>query len=225
MTAPDSANAANALGHAKDIEATHGTTVTGKESELDTEIKKASDPETDHQVHLGVDLQPTVTEETGERKLVRKIDWHIMPLLMCTYGLQVWPTPVQANCPHLIPSSQYSDKITLSSAVAFDLKKDTGLVGNDFAWLSTGLYVNFKASTKTTSLLFSSYLAYLIAEFPFGWLMQRFPIQKVLAYVVLGWGICVFGLAACNNFEQRESAQPAMESKSRSSSKDCSYGR
>jgi MFS family permease len=58
-------------------------------------------------------------------------------------------------------------------------------------------------------LAFSSYLAYLIAEFPFGWLMQKFAIQKVLAYVVLGWGICVFGLAACNNFKQRKSIQDA----------------
>ena len=34
---------------------------------------------------------------------------------------------------------QYSDKITLSSGVAFDLIKATDLVGNDYAWLSTGL--------------------------------------------------------------------------------------
>ncbi|KAI6088450.1 MFS general substrate transporter [Hypoxylon rubiginosum] len=90
-----------------------------------------------------------------------------MPILMITYGIQ------------------YSDKITLSSSVAFDLRQDTHLVGNEFAWLSTGFY-----------------LAYLIAELPFGWVMQKFPMEKVISYTVLGWGICVFGLAACNNFTQ-----------------------
>ncbi|OAA55881.1 Major facilitator superfamily domain, general substrate transporter [Niveomyces insectorum RCEF 264] len=133
----------------------------------DVDIAEVLDAETEHQAHLGVEEQATPEELERERKLVRKIDWHIVPLLMVTYGLQ------------------YSDKITLSSAVAFDLKQDTHLVGNDFAWLSTGFY-----------------LAYLIAEFPFGYVMQKFRMEKVLGFTVLGWGICVFGLAACRNFTQ-----------------------
>ena len=48
-----------------------------------------------------------------------------------------------------------------------------------------------------------SYLAYLAFEFPFGWLMQKYPLDRVLAYIVTGWGICVLSLAACNNFTQR----------------------
>ncbi|KAL7915571.1 MFS general substrate transporter [Trichoderma velutinum] len=132
-----------------------------------SDIEKFADEATEHQVHLGVDIQPTESEILMEKKLVRKIDWHIMPLLMLTYGLQ------------------YSDKITLSSSVAFDLRQNTHLVGNDYAWLSTGFY-----------------LAYLAAEFPFGWIMQKFPLEKVISYTVLGWGICVLTMAACNNFTQ-----------------------
>lgn len=43
----------------------------------------------------------------------------------------------------------------------------------------------------------------MIFEFPFAWLMQKFPLDKVLAYAVLGWGVCVCCLAACQNFTQR----------------------
>ncbi|ORY25459.1 MFS general substrate transporter [Naematelia encephala] len=138
-----------------------------KFADLDTKIAEVADEETDHQVHLGVDQEAAPEEIERERRFVRKIDWHIMPLLLITYGLQ------------------YSDKISLSSGVAFDLTKNTHLVGNDFAWLSTGFY-----------------LAYLLFEFPFAFLMQRYPLDKVLAFAVLGWGICVSCLAACQTFTQ-----------------------
>ncbi len=86
MTAPEIREASR---QTKDAEATHGTILDQKDAEYDVEIKKVSDYETDHQVHLGVDLQPTLTEQAEDRKLLRKIDLHIMPLLMFTYGLQV----------------------------------------------------------------------------------------------------------------------------------------
>ena len=57
--------------------------------DLDAEIKKLADAETDRQAHLGYDLQATVTEEVNEKRLLRKIDWRVMPVLMFTYGLQV----------------------------------------------------------------------------------------------------------------------------------------
>ncbi|WVQ68000.1 uncharacterized protein L199_006206 [Kwoniella botswanensis] len=100
-----------------------------------------------------------------DRRLLRKIDLHVMPLLMITYGIQ------------------YSDKISLSSGAIFDLRQDTHLVGNQYAWLTTIFY-----------------LAYLIGEFPVAYLMQRFRIDRILAYCVLVWGVCVLCLAACNNF-------------------------
>lgn len=57
--------------------------------EYDAKIKKLADAETDHQVHLGFDIQATPAEEANEKKLLRKIDWHVMPILMITYGIQV----------------------------------------------------------------------------------------------------------------------------------------
>lgn len=46
----------------------------------------------------------------------------------------------------------------------------------------------------------------LVTEFPVNWLMQRYPIDRILAYCVIWWGVCVFGCAACQNFPQSELA-------------------
>ncbi|ORY28955.1 major facilitator superfamily domain-containing protein [Naematelia encephala] len=118
-------------------------------------------------LQLGTVVEITAEEKEEERKLLRKIDLHMMPLLMITFGMQ------------------YSDKIGISSGVAFGFAKDTHLVGQQYAWLSTGFY-----------------LAMLISEFPVNWLMQRYRIDRILCYAVFFWGVCVFGIAACNNFTQ-----------------------
>ncbi|ORY25466.1 major facilitator superfamily domain-containing protein [Naematelia encephala] len=154
----------------KDVEFKSGSNphdVSANLHNVDLRIQEVADELTDRQAHLGIDQELTPEELETERAFVRKVDWQLMPLLLITYGVQ------------------YADKISLSSGVAFDLRRNTGLVGNDFAWLSTGFY-----------------LAYLIFEFPFAWLMQRYPLDKVLAIAVVGWGVCVLCLAACTDFVQ-----------------------
>ncbi|KAL7425266.1 hypothetical protein Q5752_000954 [Cryptotrichosporon argae] len=142
-----------------------GPGVADKYAPVDVQIATVADELTEKLAHIGVDQELTPEEQARERRFVRRIDWHLMPLLLITYGFQ------------------YADKISLSSGVAFDLKTATGLVGNDYAWLSTGFYI-----------------AYLVCEFPFNYLMQRYPIDRVLSITVTGWGVCVLCMAACNNF-------------------------
>lgn len=48
-----------------------------------------------------------------------------MPILMIMYGLQ------------------YSDKVSLSQGVLFNLREDTKLVGNQYADLTTFFYVGY----------------------------------------------------------------------------------
>ncbi len=55
----------------------------------DAKVIEVADEETDRQAHIGVEYQLTPEEAKTERELLRKIDFHIMPLLMITYGLQV----------------------------------------------------------------------------------------------------------------------------------------
>ena len=50
------------------------------------------------------------------RQVLRKIDWHILPLLMGTYLLQ------------------YLDKSTVNFASVFGLRQGTNLHGQDYSW-------------------------------------------------------------------------------------------
>lgn len=54
-----------------------------------------------------------------ERKLLRKIDWNIMPLLCLVYGLN------------------YLDKTTVSYASIMGLKTDLNLVGQQYSWIGS----------------------------------------------------------------------------------------
>lgn len=56
------------------------------------------------------------------RRVLRKIDLHIMPLLMITYCLQ------------------YLDKASINFASVYGLKEGTHLVGQDYSWLSSIFY-------------------------------------------------------------------------------------
>ena len=56
------------------------------------------------------------------RRVLRKIELHIMPLLMRTYMLQ------------------YLDKSSINFAAVFGLEEGTHLVGQDYSWLSSIFY-------------------------------------------------------------------------------------
>lgn len=61
-------------------------------------------------------------EVEARRRVLRKIDLHIMPLLMFTYCLQ------------------YLDKSSINFASVYGLKDGTNLVGQDYSWLSSIFY-------------------------------------------------------------------------------------
>lgn len=63
------------------------------------------------------------TDEVRYKQLLRKIDWHLMPLMCIIYGIQ------------------FLDKTTLSYASVMGIKKDTHLQGNEYALLGTMFYV------------------------------------------------------------------------------------
>ncbi|KAJ5783075.1 hypothetical protein N7457_004849 [Penicillium paradoxum] len=64
--------------------------------------------------------------EEEEKKLLRKIDWHLMPILCVTYGLQ------------------YYDKAMFSQAALFGMRTDLDLnVGNRYSFSASILYLGF----------------------------------------------------------------------------------
>ncbi|KAF2020214.1 MFS general substrate transporter [Aaosphaeria arxii CBS 175.79] len=99
------------------------------------------------------------------RKLLWKIDLWLLPLMWVCYG------------------TQQTDKTSLSVQAVFGIREDTGLVGEQFNWLSTIFY-----------------LTYLVCEAPGNWLMQKCHTGKFLSIVMVLWGVIVLCIAFAKNF-------------------------
>jgi hypothetical protein len=64
-------------------------------------------------------------DSAAARKVLRKIDYHIIPLLFITYNLN------------------FMDKTILSSASVFGLGEDTNLKGQQYSWVSSIFYFGY----------------------------------------------------------------------------------
>ncbi|KAI1422613.1 putative allantoate permease [Xylaria sp. FL1777] len=78
---------------------------------------------------------------------------------------------------------QFLDKVIINYANIMGLQEDLKMHGQQFNWLATAFFI-----------------AYSVAEFPQGWLLQKFPPATVLGVNVLIWGVLVTSTAACQNF-------------------------
>lgn len=74
-------------------------------------------------------------DDAAAKRIMRKIDWHIIPLLFITYVFN------------------FMDKTILSSAAVFGLKKDTNLVGQQYSWVSSVFYFGYFFWTYPTTIL------------------------------------------------------------------------
>ncbi|KAI0321867.1 MFS general substrate transporter [Amylostereum chailletii] len=79
--------------------------------------------------------------------------------------------------------AQTLDKGTLNFASIMGIIQDTHLVGQQYAWLTTCVYI-----------------AILIWEFPANRLLQILPVGKLLAFNIAAWGAVLACTAACRNF-------------------------
>ncbi|KAJ5261609.1 major facilitator superfamily domain-containing protein [Penicillium chrysogenum] len=70
-----------------------------------------------------------------ERKLVRKIDLHLIPLMFVLYLFQ------------------YLDKTSLGYTAIMGIIQDTKLVGTQYSWVSSFFYVGFLAASPLSSIL------------------------------------------------------------------------
>ncbi len=124
-------------------------------------------------------------------KLLRKTDWTLLPLMWLAYGLQ------------------QADKTGTSTQATFGLRTDTGLVGQQvclFCLLSNNFVfqtINIIVTAHQYAFLSTGfYIAYLIGEFPANVALQKFPVGKILAGFMFGWGLIVLCIAFCTNFSQ-----------------------
>ncbi|KAH0282550.1 MFS general substrate transporter, partial [Aureobasidium sp. EXF-3399] len=81
--------------------------------------------------------------EEQYKQLRRKIDRYLLPLMWLCYGIQ------------------QTDKTALGTQATFGLREDTGLVGQQYSWLTTVFY-----------------LVYMIFEFPSNIVLQRHKMGK-----------------------------------------------
>ncbi|KAI0593487.1 major facilitator superfamily transporter [Biscogniauxia sp. FL1348] len=100
-----------------------------------------------------------------DQKVLRRIDLVILPIMLTVYFLQGL------------------DKSCLAYASVFGLIEDTGLVGDQYSWLGSIVY-----------------LAQLVMQPLLAWLLVRLPIAKFTSVMVLCWGITLACMAAAHNF-------------------------
>lgn len=79
--------------------------------------------------------QPIHIDEATNRRLLRTIDWHLMPIMCAVYCMN------------------YLDKTTLSYASIMGLKEDLHLQGDDYQWLSSLFYFGYLGWEWPTSRL------------------------------------------------------------------------
>ncbi|SMR47252.1 unnamed protein product [Zymoseptoria tritici ST99CH_3D1] len=99
------------------------------------------------------------------KRVLRKIDRFLLPLMWCCYGVQ------------------QTDKTSLGVQAIFGLPKDTGLVGQQYSWLTTIFY-----------------LTYMVGEFPSNFLLQKWSLGKTLSIYMICWGVCVTCIGAAQNW-------------------------
>jgi len=117
-----------------------------------------------------------------EKKLLRKVDWHLLPIMFLAYFLQMIDKISINVCTMLrIIDVFLADEFKYANVMG--LQDDLGMTGNNFSWLATAFFI-----------------AYAVAEIPHGALLQQFPVTKVLGANIFCWGVILCCSSAARNF-------------------------
>lgn len=117
------------------------------------------------------------------KKLVRKIDMTIAPLLAAVYFLQ------------------FLDKTTLAYTAVMGIRTDTHLVGQDYSDLSMLFYIGMTFKEHMDSSLNFVSIGFLVAEFPTQYLAQHLSrLGRYLGTNIVIWGFILGCHAACTSF-------------------------
>ncbi|KAL2177333.1 major facilitator superfamily domain-containing protein [Thermothelomyces heterothallicus CBS 202.75] len=100
-----------------------------------------------------------------ERRVLRRIDFRILPLLLGAYFFQ------------------QLDKSSLSYVSVFGISRDAHLVGKQYSWLGSILY-----------------LAQLVMQPLAAFLLVKLPTGKVIGSAILLWGSALAVMSACTDF-------------------------
>ncbi|KAJ5654150.1 Major facilitator superfamily domaingeneral substrate transporter [Penicillium lividum] len=115
--------------------------------------------------HLDPAIAAEPISEQEARRVLWKIDLIMIPLIMVTVVLAA------------------IDKVIISNAAIYGMKKDTHLTGNQYSWVGSIFY-----------------FGYLTFEYPSALLIQRLPVAKLYVGMVSGWAVLMMCTAATQNF-------------------------
>lgn len=110
------------------------------------------------------------------KKVRWKIDLTILPMFLITQALQ------------------FMDKTSLNYANLFGYQDALGLKGQQFNYLSASMcyHAIIPGFCLALTCLFSViYAGYFFGQYPCGWLIGRYPAQKVMAISIFLWGLMV----------------------------------
>ncbi|KAK5995439.1 putative transporter [Cladobotryum mycophilum] len=156
-----------------DAEAGNGNGTGDSSQGADVNPKSHRDAAAMMLIKLGRSPDEVITvSPADDARILRRIDLALLPLMLSVYFLQAL------------------DKATLSYASIFGLIEDTDLVGDEFSWLG--------------SIVF---LAQLIMQLPLAWALVKLPIGKFTSAMVLAWGITLTGMTWAHNFGQLMTAR------------------
>ncbi|KAI4160108.1 MAG: hypothetical protein L6R39_000263 [Caloplaca ligustica] len=94
---------------------------------------------------------------------------------------------------HLMPT-------TLSYASVMGIKKDIGLSGDDYQWLSSMFYFGQSISNTHKEHLNRPSEGYLAWEYPTNRLLQRLPLAKYSAFCMIMWGFVLCCMSGIKNY-------------------------
>lgn len=102
-----------------------------------------------------------------EKTILRKFDWLVMPQFV------------------IIIILAYLDRTNIGNARVFGFEEDIGLVGNEFANISSLFYVT-----------------YVVFELPWVLAVKRYGANLILAIAIVSWSAVVIGTGFINNYTQ-----------------------
>jgi MFS family permease len=177
--------------------ANHGDTTIAMDSEMGELGITPPKPDEKHdidEIELAKERNEEFTPEE-ERRLVRKLDFWIVPLMMFTYFLQSY------------------DKGIMSAATQFGFNTDLGLTVVT-GYTKAGVAITNNQRYSNASMIF--YIGYLVGTYPMmvsmsflvertiaypkQYLSQRFSTSRVIAIAVFLWGVVLMATAGCTNY-------------------------
>ncbi|KAK0392229.1 hypothetical protein NLU13_1726 [Sarocladium strictum] len=116
-------------------------------------------------------LEELMNDEAALKKLRKKVDWHLMPLLCGTYLLQ------------------YVDKQALGYSAVFDLFESTGMTSSQYSWMASIFYFAYLGAEWPAS--------YIAQHYPTGKVVAVFVLCWGTVLLCTSAAQNFAGLAAC----------------------------